>query len=49
MQPNRNNPTMWFAWYPVITADGFCWLRRVWWFSERDSVAGYRVYYRAMT
>lgn len=43
--PNRNNPTMWFAWYPVVVGNSyfpFRWLTRVW--AWRSSFSGKWLY-----
>ena len=32
--PDKANPRLWFAWYPVRTNKGWRWLTRVWWHIE---------------
>jgi hypothetical protein len=45
MQPNRQNPTLWYAWYPVIVGNRafpIRWLTEVW--SWRSSFTGKWLY-----
>jgi len=32
--PDKGDPKLWFAWYPVNTDRGRRWLTRVWWHAE---------------
>lgn len=48
MRPNENNPTLWFAWYPVCTDYGPRWLTEVWWWVEPTYLGNrYRNHYGA--